>query len=134
MIWLTWRQFRASAAMAAAALAAVLAVSGPGLADDYSSPTSSPAGKKVRPRRDDIASRLPQPVSGHQSAPEKRTMIHTQDRLETPQSPATHSSSLQRAALALAAPTARRSATARSFQLGSTEGRARVCGQRQGSA
>jgi hypothetical protein len=84
MIWLTWRQFRASAAMAAAALAAVLAVSGPGLADDYSSPTSSPAGKKVRPRRDDIASRLPQPVSGHQSAPEKRTMIHAGDRLENP--------------------------------------------------
>jgi hypothetical protein len=39
MIWLTWRQFRASAAMMAAALAvlaAILAVTGPGLADDYS--------------------------------------------------------------------------------------------------
>ena len=40
MIWLTWRQFRAQAAMMAAALAAlavILAVTGPGLADDYSS-------------------------------------------------------------------------------------------------
>jgi hypothetical protein len=39
VIWLTWRQFRASAAMMAAALAllaAVLALTGPGLADDYS--------------------------------------------------------------------------------------------------
>ena len=39
MIWLTWRQFRASAAMMAAALAllaAILALTGPGLADDYS--------------------------------------------------------------------------------------------------
>jgi hypothetical protein len=39
MIWLTWRQFRASAAMMAAALAALavrLALTGPGLADDYS--------------------------------------------------------------------------------------------------
>ena len=39
MIWLTWRQFRAAAAMMAAALAAlavILAVTGPGLADDYS--------------------------------------------------------------------------------------------------
>jgi hypothetical protein len=38
MIWLTWRQFRAAAAMMAAALAALaalLAVTGPGLADDY---------------------------------------------------------------------------------------------------
>jgi hypothetical protein len=38
MIWLTWRQFRAQAAMLAATLAvlvAVLAVTGPGLADDY---------------------------------------------------------------------------------------------------
>jgi hypothetical protein len=41
MIWLTWRQFRAAAAMlfaalpALAALAAILAVTGPGLADDY---------------------------------------------------------------------------------------------------
>jgi hypothetical protein len=38
MIWLTWRQFRAAAAMlfaALAALAALLAVTGPGLADDY---------------------------------------------------------------------------------------------------
>ncbi|MFC0038208.1 ABC transporter permease [Actinomadura rayongensis] len=38
MIWLTWRQFRASAATAAAllaALAAVLALTGPGMADDY---------------------------------------------------------------------------------------------------
>jgi hypothetical protein len=38
MIWLTWRQFRAAAAMlfaALAALAAVLALTGPGLADDY---------------------------------------------------------------------------------------------------
>jgi hypothetical protein len=38
MIWLTWRQFRAAAAMMAAALAAlaaVLALTGPGLADDY---------------------------------------------------------------------------------------------------
>jgi hypothetical protein len=40
--------------------------------------------KKIRPRRDDIAGRLPQPVSGHQSAPEKRTMIHAGDRLRTP--------------------------------------------------
>jgi hypothetical protein len=40
MIWLTWRQFRAQAAMMAAALAllaAILAVTGPGLADEYSS-------------------------------------------------------------------------------------------------
>ena len=39
MIWLTWRQFRAAAAMMAVALAvlaAVLALTGPGLADDYS--------------------------------------------------------------------------------------------------
>jgi ABC-type transport system involved in multi-copper enzyme maturation permease subunit len=38
MTWLTWRQFRAAAAMlfaALAALAAVLALTGPGLADDY---------------------------------------------------------------------------------------------------
>jgi hypothetical protein len=40
MTWLTWRQFRASAAMTAGALAAlatILALTGPGLADDYSS-------------------------------------------------------------------------------------------------
>jgi hypothetical protein len=40
MIWLTWRQFRAQAAMMAAGLAVlgvILAVTGPGLADDYSS-------------------------------------------------------------------------------------------------
>jgi ABC-2 family transporter protein len=40
MIWLTWRQFRVPAAMTAAALAAlaaILALTGPGLADDYSS-------------------------------------------------------------------------------------------------
>jgi hypothetical protein len=40
MIWLTWRQFRAPAAMMAAALAVfavILAVTGPGLADEYSS-------------------------------------------------------------------------------------------------
>jgi hypothetical protein len=40
MIWLTWRQFRAQAAMMAAALAAlavILAVTGPRLADEYSS-------------------------------------------------------------------------------------------------
>jgi hypothetical protein len=40
MFWLTWRQFRASAAMMAAALAAlavILVLSGPDLADDYSS-------------------------------------------------------------------------------------------------
>ncbi|MFI0353765.1 hypothetical protein [Actinomadura sp. 9N407] len=39
MIWLSWRQFRAAAAMmfgALAALAAVLSLTGPGLADDYS--------------------------------------------------------------------------------------------------
>jgi hypothetical protein len=39
MIWLTWRQFRAQAAMLAAALAVlavILALTGPGLADDYS--------------------------------------------------------------------------------------------------
>jgi ABC-type transport system involved in multi-copper enzyme maturation permease subunit len=39
MIWLTWRQFRGGAAMMAAALAvlaAILALTGPGLADDYS--------------------------------------------------------------------------------------------------
>jgi ABC-type transport system involved in multi-copper enzyme maturation permease subunit len=39
MIWLTWRQFRAGAAMMAAALAvlaAILGLTGPGLADDYS--------------------------------------------------------------------------------------------------
>jgi hypothetical protein len=38
MIWLTWRQFRGAAAMlfaALAALAAILALTGPGLADDY---------------------------------------------------------------------------------------------------
>jgi hypothetical protein len=38
MIWLTWRQFRAAGAMMAAALAALaamLALTGPGLADDY---------------------------------------------------------------------------------------------------
>jgi ABC-type transport system involved in multi-copper enzyme maturation permease subunit len=40
MIWLTWRQARAQAAMMAAALAllaAILALTGPNLADDYSS-------------------------------------------------------------------------------------------------
>ena len=40
MIWLTWRQLRASAAMTAGALAllaAVLLLTGPGLADDYAS-------------------------------------------------------------------------------------------------
>jgi ABC-type transport system involved in multi-copper enzyme maturation permease subunit len=40
MIWLTWRQARAQAAMVAAALAVlavILALTGPGLADDYSS-------------------------------------------------------------------------------------------------
>jgi hypothetical protein len=40
MIWLTWRQFRAAAAMIAGALAVLavlLALTGPGLADDYSS-------------------------------------------------------------------------------------------------
>jgi hypothetical protein len=39
MIWLTWRQFRAAAtvmAAALAALAAILALTGPGLANDYS--------------------------------------------------------------------------------------------------
>jgi hypothetical protein len=39
MIWLTWRQFRAGAAMITAALAAlavILALTGPGLADEYS--------------------------------------------------------------------------------------------------
>ncbi|MGH9260190.1 MAG: ABC transporter permease, partial [Acidimicrobiales bacterium] len=39
MIWLTWRQFRGGAAMMAAALAvlaAILGLTGPGLADDYS--------------------------------------------------------------------------------------------------
>jgi ABC-type transport system involved in multi-copper enzyme maturation permease subunit len=39
MIWLTWRQFRAGAAMMSAALAGfvvILALTGPGLADDYS--------------------------------------------------------------------------------------------------
>ena len=39
MLWLTWRQFRASAAMIAAALAAlavILVLTGPDLADDYS--------------------------------------------------------------------------------------------------
>jgi hypothetical protein len=39
MIWLTWRQFRAQAAVLAAALAAlvgILALTGPGLLDDYS--------------------------------------------------------------------------------------------------
>ena len=39
MIWLTWHQFRAAGAMTAAAFAAlavILAVTGPGLADDYS--------------------------------------------------------------------------------------------------
>jgi hypothetical protein len=38
MIWLTWRQFRAQAAMMSAALAVlavILALTGPGLADDY---------------------------------------------------------------------------------------------------
>jgi hypothetical protein len=38
MIWLTWRQFRAAATMMAAALAAlaaILALTGPGVADDY---------------------------------------------------------------------------------------------------
>ena len=38
MIWLTWRQFRAAATMMAAALAAlaaILALTGPGLANDY---------------------------------------------------------------------------------------------------
>jgi ABC-type transport system involved in multi-copper enzyme maturation permease subunit len=39
MIWLTWRQFRAAAAMMSAALAGlavILVLTGPGLADDYS--------------------------------------------------------------------------------------------------
>jgi ABC-type transport system involved in multi-copper enzyme maturation permease subunit len=51
MIWLTWRQFRAAGAMmlaALAALAAVLALTGPGLADDYATGiaacTSQPGG------------------------------------------------------------------------------------------
>jgi hypothetical protein len=44
MIWLTWRQARAQAAMMAAALAvlaAILALTGPGLADDYSTGISA---------------------------------------------------------------------------------------------
>jgi len=44
MIWLTWRQFRASAAMIAAALAvlaAVLGLTGPGLVDDYTTGIAS---------------------------------------------------------------------------------------------
>jgi hypothetical protein len=48
MIWLTWRQFRASAAMMAAALAllaAILAVTGPGLADEYSSGIAACSGQ-----------------------------------------------------------------------------------------
>jgi hypothetical protein len=51
MTWLTWRQFRAAAAMlfaALATLAAVLALTGPGLADDYATGiaacTSQPGG------------------------------------------------------------------------------------------
>jgi hypothetical protein len=44
MIWLTWRQFRAGAAMMLAAIAvvaAVLGLTGPGLADDYSTGSRS---------------------------------------------------------------------------------------------
>ena len=44
MIWLTWRQFRAQAAMMAAGLAllgVILALTGPGLADDYASGIAS---------------------------------------------------------------------------------------------
>ena len=48
MIWLTWRQFRASAAMIAAALvvlAVFLAVTGPGLADDYATGIAACSGQ-----------------------------------------------------------------------------------------
>lgn len=48
MIWLTWRQFRAAAAMMAAALAAlaaVLALTGPGMADDYASGIAACTGQ-----------------------------------------------------------------------------------------
>ncbi|MFG2005412.1 ABC transporter permease [Spirillospora sp. NPDC048911] len=48
MIWLTWRQFRAAATMMAAALAAlaaVLALTGPGMADDYTSGIASCAAQ-----------------------------------------------------------------------------------------
>jgi hypothetical protein len=48
MIWLTWRQFRAQAAVmvaAVAALAVVLALTGPGLADDYSTGIAACTGQ-----------------------------------------------------------------------------------------
>src|SRR5688500_11786337 len=48
MLWLTWRQFRASAALVAgalAALAALLALSGPGLADEYADGFAACAGQ-----------------------------------------------------------------------------------------
>ncbi|GAA2446430.1 transporter [Actinomadura vinacea] len=54
MIWLTWRQFRAGAAMMAAALAvlaAVLGLTGPGLADEYSTASASCAAQSDDCRR-----------------------------------------------------------------------------------
>jgi hypothetical protein len=48
MIWLTWRQFRAQAAVMAAAVAAlgvVLVLTGPGLADDYSTGIAACTGQ-----------------------------------------------------------------------------------------
>lgn len=48
MIWLTWRQFRAAAALTGAALAAllvILALTGPGIADDYADGIASCTGQ-----------------------------------------------------------------------------------------
>jgi hypothetical protein len=48
MIWLTWRQFRAGAAVmfaALAVLAAILGLTGPGLADDYSTGIAACTGQ-----------------------------------------------------------------------------------------
>jgi hypothetical protein len=65
MIWLTWRQFRASAAMMGAAivlLLAVLAVTGPGFADDYADGIASCGST------DECSAFLQRFFDGHRSA------------------------------------------------------------------
>ncbi len=66
MIWLTWRQFRTQAAAVFAALAAlaiVLAITGPSLANDYSSGLATCSTQRTG--CDDFLGRF---FSGHQSA------------------------------------------------------------------
>jgi hypothetical protein len=66
MIWLTWRQFRTQAAAVFAALAAlaiVLAITGPGLADDYSTGIAN-----CSTQRTGCDSFVDAFFSGHQSA------------------------------------------------------------------